>query len=153
MKIFGRITLRTFRRGTEEGEKVSKALMFAAGTEKPEELIITELEGYGGAPLEMMEIGILRQQAIKRFWNSMPERVIGEILETLDKRLDDGQVLHFRLDKEKAYMGEISLASRGAVISVDAKVLSYPASRKAAVKNAGQFLRGIIENRSEKDPS
>ena len=153
MKIFGRITLRTFRRATEEGEKVAKALMFAAGTENPEELITTELEGYGGAPLEMMEVEIFRQHAIKRFWNSMPKEAVGDILEALDKRLDDGQVLHFRLDKEKAYMGKISLASRGAVISVDAKVLSYPASREAAMRNAEEFLRGIIENPGGKNLS
>jgi len=151
MKIFGHVTLRTFRRGTEEREKVANALLFATCAEDPKELVVTELEGYGGSPLEMMEFGILRQQGIRKFWNSMPKEVIENILETLDKRLDDGQILHFRLDKEKAYLGELSLASKGAVISVDAKVLSYPASREAAMKNAGEFLCEIM-NGSEAGP-
>jgi len=150
MKIFGRITLRTFCRATEEEEKVAAAIMSAACTEDRGAVTIKKLEGYGGTPLEVMEVDILRQQDIRAFWNSMPKEVIREILKTLDKRLDDGQVLHFRFDKEKAYVGEICLATRGAVISVDAKVLSYPASREAALKNAGDFLGAILEMQGER---
>ncbi len=145
MKIFGRITLRTFCRATEEEESVVNAIMSAACMENRGAVTIKKLEGYGGAPLEMMEVGILRQQDIKAFWKSMPKEVIREILETLDKRLDDEQVLHFRLDKEKAYLGEISLATGGAVISVHTKVLSYPASREAAIRNARDLLRDFLE--------
>ena len=148
MKIFDRITLRTFRRGTEGEERVVKAMLFASGLDEPPTIEITELEGYGSSPLESMELKIGRQQDIKTFWNSLPEEVILEILESLDKRLDDGQVLHFRFDKEKAYMGEIAIVSKGAVISVEAKVLSYPANREAALSNAEEFLHKILQNRA-----
>jgi len=147
MKVFDHITLRAFCRATEDLEKVVMALMFAAGTDDKEDVLITELEGYGGSPLKMLEVRLSRQKEILAFWKSLPEDVLSRLLKELEERVDEEQVLHFRLDKERAYMGDISLISRGAVISVDAKILSYPANRDAAVSNAGEFLQNVLNQR------
>ncbi len=143
MKIFDRITLRTLCRATEEEKKVAEALIFAAGG-REREIELTELEGYGGSPLKMMRVEIARQQEIKAFWGSLPKNVIKELLHTLDERMDEGNSLHFRLDKENAYLGELSIAYGGAVISVEAKVLSYPADREDALRNAGEYLKNLL---------
>ena len=143
MKIFDRITLRTLCRATEEEEKVAEALIFAAGG-REREIEITELEGYGGSPLKMMRAEVARQQEIKAFWGSLPKNVIKEILDTLGERMDEENILHFRLDKEGAYLGELSIAYGGPVISVEAKVLSYPANRENALENAGEYLKNLI---------
>ncbi len=148
MKVFNRIVLRAFCRATEEEEKVAEALLFAAGLAEPPAIGITELEGYGGAPFVSMELEIGRQQDIRSFWNSLPAEVISGVLETLEGRLDEENILHFRLDKQKAYLGRFSLASGGDVIAVEARVLSYPSSREAALKNAGDFLGQILKIRS-----
>jgi len=147
MKVFDHITLRSFCRATEDLEKVAMAIMFVAGTDDKEDVLITELEGYGGSPLKMLEVRLSRQKEILAFWKSLPEDVLSRLLKELEERVDEEQVLHFRLDKERAYMGDISLISRGAVISIDAKILSYPANRDAAVSNAGEFLQNVLNQR------
>jgi hypothetical protein len=64
------------------------------------------------------------------------------LMNTLEERTDEQNVLHIRIDKQKAYLGKIKLADRGDALILRAKIVTYPSKRK----NVLEAVKGLIEH-------
>lgn len=137
IKFLG-IRLRAFSQATEVEERVLKAMQFASGIE---EIAITRTEGHFGNPISVFEIEMAKSGQMNRFLERLRASGILTSLEgQVDARTDDGCAFHFRLDKQKAYLEELALATGKDVIDVRMKVAAYPAKRESAVQNLKDWL-------------
>ncbi len=92
--------------------------------------------------MEYLEVELTKSSEIKKFWKNLLE-LLGEqaeeILNTLEDRIDDQNVLHIRIDKQKAYLGEISLTSGGDPIAVKLRLVTYPSKREKVIEFAREL--------------
>jgi RNA binding exosome subunit len=61
------------------------------------------------------------------------------LLNTLEDRVDEEGVLHIRIDKQKAYLGEVELADRDAIV-FKAKIVTYPSKREKVLEAARELI-------------
>ncbi len=136
--MFHRVELRAFCHATEDEGRVERAIR----TLWPGGAVTTEtLEGHHGNPIAMMTCRIERREDVDAFWRHMKEAgAVPAILQALEERVDDEAVLHFRVDKQRAFGGSIELAQHDDVIAVRAKVVAHPAKRSTAVRAAREYL-------------
>ncbi|AEA47056.1 RNA-binding domain-containing protein [Archaeoglobus veneficus] len=125
---------------TEDMEKVGEAISTLFPFEF--EIVVSEAKGHYGNPMKFLEVEIAKKREIKEFWNYLME-LIGEqreyLLNTIDEKLDEQNVLHIRIDKQKAYLGEIELGGRDSIV-VKAKIVTYPARRDKALEAAKELI-------------
>ena len=136
--MFRSVELRAYCHATEDEARVEQAIR----TLWPEgETKVDKLEGHYGNPLLMMTTRIERKEAVHAFWRRLGEAgAIPAILQALEARVDDEAVLHFRVDKQRAYAGAIELAQHDDVIVVRAKVVAHPAKKSTAIRAARDYL-------------
>ena len=136
--MFHWIEVRAFCHATEEEERVVAALRTVM---REGEFRREKLEGHFGNPLLVLKARAEGAQAMA-VWSRLVA-VIGkdEALGDLEERLDDEGVYHLRIDKQKAFLGEIGKASSEDVISLRAKVAAFPNRRDVAV----EVLRRSVE--------
>jgi len=137
-----RLQLRAIIHSTENPEKVTTALraVLPPDTEVAEE----EVEGYHGNVMRLLTAAIDNKRAatdalkgiLARLEPAERERVRAE----LPGRVDEECTLHLRLDKQRAYAGEVRLAQGEDCIYLRAKAECYPARRDAAVS----VIRGLL---------
>ena len=140
-KIIDSITLRCISHATEDLEKVKDALEFISGRRDFEEI---RTKGYHGNEIIILQVEIRKQSEIVEFWRHLADMgVVDEILPILGEIVDDDGVLHLRFDKQEAYLGRVAIATGGDTIALRMKILSYPRSRDAAIKNFEEFLSRI----------
>jgi len=126
---------------TEDREKVGEAM----ATLFPFEFVITvsEAKGHYGNPLLYLEVEMTKKREIKEFWNHLME-LLGEqrkfLVNLLEEKVDDQGVLHIRIDKQKAYLGEVELTEGGDAIVVKAKIVTYPAKRDKIIEVAKRLI-------------
>lgn len=136
--MFLNANLRTFCHATEDPTKVEQALEFLLPAGTPSKSHTT---GHHGNPILVYEIRTDKKSEAREFWRRMMESTGGKhILANLDSMVDEDCVLHARLDKQKAYLGEIEMVKHEDVIAVASKIESYPKKREIAVKNAREFF-------------
>jgi RNA binding exosome subunit len=136
--MFHSVELRAFCHATEDEGRVEQAIhtLWPGGEVRTE-----RLEGHHGNPLLMMACRIDRRQDVDAFWRHLKETgTIPAILQALEERVDDEAVLHFRVDKQRAFGGTIELAQHDDVIVVRAKVVAHPARKTTAVRAARDYL-------------
>jgi len=138
---FHYIEFKTYCHATESLEKVKEAFENTAGTEM--ELEISDAEGYYGNPIKILEGKISRNQEMDRFFESLPDDLIEELKEQLEKRIDERCNFFFRLDKGKALLGKPVLTRGGNSIRIRARVESYPSKKSTAVKKMREYLSEI----------
>mgnify|MGYP003886181531 CR=1 FL=1 len=63
------------------------------------------------------------------------------ILNTVEEKLDEQNVLHLRIDKQKAYLGDVELIEGGDAIVVKAKIVTYPAKREKVIEAIKSMLK------------
>ncbi|MBU4032061.1 MAG: hypothetical protein KKH41_06100 [Candidatus Thermoplasmatota archaeon] len=132
------IRFRAFAQATEIEERVLAAMKFASGTE---EVNVTATTGHFGNPITVFETELLKAGQIKNFLGRLAEAHIPEnLIGQEEERVDEECAFHFRLDKQKAYLEELALASGRDVIDVRLKVGVYPARREAAVAAIKEWL-------------
>ncbi len=121
---------------TEDREKVGEAISTLFPFEF--EIFVSKAKGHYGNPIEYLEVELTKSSKIKDFWKHLMENLSDrdQLVETIDDRIDGQNVLHIRLDKQKAYLGEIKLSDGGDSIAVKVKLVTYPAKRDAIVKFA-----------------
>jgi hypothetical protein len=113
-------------------------VVFASGSEG---ISVTRTEGHFGNPISIFEVELTRSSDMKRFLARMREAGIADSLAGQeDARTDEDSTFHFRLDKQKAYTGELVLATGKDVIDVRMKVGVYPARREDAVRILSEWL-------------
>lgn len=133
---------RTFCHATEDIDKVRAALTNAFGDCDIE---VHWTAGHHGNPLSVLECSVQDGAGIFAFFSKLAEDDMRQLLRTLDERIDGDCNLFLRVDKQLAYQGIIKTASGEDVLSVRAKVQSFPARRENAVEAAGEYLTGVLE--------
>jgi hypothetical protein len=132
------IRLRAFAQATEVEDRVLKAMKFASGSDT---ISVTSTEGHFGNSLTVFEVELTKSGDMKRFLARMREARIPEKLAGQeDERTDEDCAFHFRLDKQKVYLEELTLATGKDVIDVRLKIGTYPARRESAVKAISDWL-------------
>ncbi len=125
---------------TEDREKVGEAIATLFPFEF--EILVSRVKGHYGNPMEYLEVEIKRSGEIKKFWRNLLD-LLGEqkelLVESIEERIDGQNVLHIRIDKQKAYLGEVRLAEGGDAIAVKVKLVTYPAKREAIVEFAKEL--------------
>jgi hypothetical protein len=136
----GRITVSAVVYSTEDFNKVGKAISALFPFEF--KMNARNVKGHYGNPMKYLETEISNKSEIKKFWSHFIS-LLGnkEILKnTLEERLDEQNVLHIRIDKQKAYLGRIELAEKGDAIVLRAKIVTYPSKREIVLKAAKELI-------------
>src|SRR3989442_10222059 len=120
-----RIEARTHCHATEEEERVAAALLFAV----PEgETSREDLEGHFRNPLVRLTRRVVKRPGIRAVWERWSAAgVPAAIARDVEARLDEEGVLHFRLDKQAAFLERLELAHDSDPIDVRLKLIAYPA--------------------------
>ncbi|MET1124094.1 MAG: RNA-binding domain-containing protein [Archaeoglobaceae archaeon] len=125
---------------TEDREKVGEAMATLFPFEF--EIAVTKARGHFGNPLEYLEVELTKSREIEEFWRHLMQ-LLGEqrkeLVATMEDRIDSQNVLHIRIDKQRAYLGEVRLAEKGDAIAIKAKLVAYPARREKIVEFAKQL--------------
>lgn len=140
------LDFRTFGQATEVEERVRKAISFASGCD---EILVNRSEGYHGNKILIMTCSISRRPEIRDFFQRLSKDDLKLLLGTLDQRMDEEGQFFFRLDKQKAFLGELILSSGDDCVHVRAKVESYPKRREKALENAKAMLQDIIDRQDK----
>ncbi len=125
---------------TEDREKVGEAIATLFPFEF--EILVNKAKGHYGNPMEYLEVEIKRGGEIKKFWKYFLQLLgnqVDEILGDIEDRIDDQNVLHIRIDKQKAYLREVKLSYGGDPIAVKVKLVTFPAKREAIVEFAKEL--------------
>ena len=123
---------------TEMEERVKQAMALASGSD---EIVETRTTGHFGNPILLLETDLTRAGDMRKFLKTLGGAgILDHIMEQVEQRLDDECILHFRLDKQRAYSGELALAENRDVIDVGMKVAAYPARREIALAAVGDWF-------------
>jgi hypothetical protein len=137
IKFLG-IRLRAFAQSTEVEERVLRAMQFASGIG---EIPLTRTEGHFGNPITILELEMTKSGQMNRFLERMrASGILAQLAGQEEARTDESCNFHFRLDKQKAYLEELALATGKDVIDVRLKVAVYPAKRESAVQILKDWL-------------
>jgi hypothetical protein len=132
------IEARVHCHATEEESRIARALetAFPAGDVERE-----TLEGHFGNPLVRLTKRVDHAADISEVWNRWTTSgFLRSILEEVDARVDEEGVLHFRLDKQRAYGGALGLASGADAMDIRVKLMAFPAKPEEARRVA----RGLV---------
>jgi RNA binding exosome subunit len=138
------VHFRAFCHATEDEDKVTQALKFVSGAD---EVTREMTEGYHGNPIVVLEVFIKEKRRSKDFFARLSEDDLREIMNTLEKRMDDDCNLFLRLDKQEAYLGNLKMTTSDDAIAIRAKVESYPKKLETAMKSAKEFLETLIQSK------
>ena len=120
-----RIEARTYCHTTEEAERDATAHAFAV----PEGETSREgLEGHFGNPLIRLTRRVEKRPAIRAVWSRwVAAGIPAAIARDVEARVDEEGMLHFRLDKQAAFLERLELAHDSDPIDVRLKLIAYPA--------------------------
>jgi len=136
-RTFSVLHARAFCHATEDLERVKTVMMNAFGEV---ELAVSRTEGHHGNPITILETTIKDPQEIDHFLARLDLADIETLIDTLDKRVDNGCNLFIKLDKQEAFTGVVRLGAGDDVISVRLKIRSFPAKVEVAKAAARQYL-------------
>lgn len=124
---------------TESREKVSQAIanLFPFDFE----IQVSSARGHFGNPMEYLEVDLKKSAEIKAFWNNLLKLLGDELrtlLETLEERIDAQNVLHIRIDKQEAFLGNFKLSNVDP-IAIKVKLVVFPAKRDKAIEFAREL--------------
>jgi RNA binding exosome subunit len=137
------LSFRTFAHATEDPERVEKALRYVSGAEN---ITRSSSTGYYGNPIIVMEAKVTDSKHIKALLRSLGPEALKQLLDSLDRRLDEESFFYLRLDKQEAFRERFVLADGEDIIAVRGKVKSYPQNRE----NAMGSMRNILESELER---
>ena len=129
---FLNIHLRAIAQATEVEERVESAMLYVTGLE---EISSSTIEGHFGNSLTIFEVELSKARDMRKFLQILKDAgMLAKLMEETEPRLDEDCIFHFRLDKQKAYAGELELADSKDIIDVSMKVAAYPARREIALE-------------------
>ncbi|MCS6788349.1 MAG: hypothetical protein NZ733_03555 [Aigarchaeota archaeon] len=108
------VTARAICSATESEEKVLRAMSNALGVDVSGAARWTRTTGIFGEPLSVVEVELRGEGAeavAERLLSYLPEHYVAERTEVLGSQ----EVIHVRLDKQAAYLGELVLSERDAI--------------------------------------
>jgi RNA binding exosome subunit len=120
-----RVELSSFAHATEEESKVIRAILNILPVEYREEaarsIYKTITHGYYGNPITILRIIISDEERscniLAHLVSKLSEENFQFLISTVSERFDHGK-LYLRVDKQKAYLGEISLSDRDDIIKI-----------------------------------
>ncbi len=116
---------RVYCAATEEEDLVARALHAVCPVGEDQRNV---LEGQYGNPIVHLMRRVQNAKEIHRAWEIWEEAgIIDAIRPQVDDRTDGEGVLHFRIDKQRAFEGTLALAKDGDSIDVQARLKAYPA--------------------------
>jgi RNA binding exosome subunit len=136
------IEARTYRHATEEETRVEAALGFAlpAGESNRE-----ALEGHFGNPLVRLTRRIDDAPSIRTVWERwLTAGLRVAFTPDVDARVDEEGIFHFRLDKQEAFQGRLTLATNADAIDVRVKLMAFPAKPEVARRVARSIVDGAL---------
>jgi len=133
-----------FVHATEDREKVLKALMELFPDDVRANVVIEEerLEGHYGNPIIKIVARVTGEDAVKTFHHiiSRLSRIDREALRgTLEDRVDKEGTLYFRLSKQEAYLGGLTVYEADDVIRV---TVHFEGRRRRAMGEYDRALSG-----------
>ncbi len=132
--------VRALCHATESVERVKLAVQNAVGESAVD---ISRTSGHHGNEILVIEAHIDgARPGIDLFGRFSPSDK-DEVLNTLEKRVDESCNLFLRIDKQKAFLGETTLAHNDDAIAVRMKVTAFPARKEIALKAVREFLAGL----------
>ena len=130
--------------GTEVESKVESAVRNAFGEV---DIQRKSTSGFHGNPIIVLSGRIGNRRMIGQFLARLPRDYINQIAEEAEKRIDENLMLHFRIDKQAAFMGAIAPPSDiGDTISISIKIEAFPATLQKALASLNELLQEIGEN-------
>ncbi len=119
------IAARTYCQATEVEERVAGALDAAVhgGAETRE-----RVDGQFGNPVLVLSRRLEAAGDIRGTWQRWRDgALLLSLRDDLPRRLDNDGILHFRLDKQAAFRGDLALARNPDAIDIQVKLKAYPA--------------------------
>lgn len=141
---FHHLSFRAFVHATEDPAKVEQALRLIVGDDVTVE--VDQASGFHGNPITVLHGDLDRNRRIDALWTRLAEAGLAdELLDELDRRLDEENRFHLRLRKAAAHGGRLRLArdAQGDVIDVSGKVEAYPAKREKALAALRTYLEAL----------
>lgn len=134
-KKYHEIEVEAFVQATEDEEKVLEAVANVIGIEMADDIEIVESEGALGNPIGIISLSFKRKRDIEGILDWFRGKdFMRSALAQIEDRLDDSLTFHMRLDKQRAYEGELRLWEKGEAIKVRIKPATFPASREGALE-------------------
>ena len=130
------LDVRAFCYATEDESRVEMAIR----TLLPEDASIERdtSEGHYGDRILVMHARLERADEIRHVLGLLREMPTFDRVHTeIEERMDEDCAFFLRLDKQRAYQGEVAL---GHGIQLRGKIEAYPASREAAIENLRSYL-------------
>ena len=155
MAVFHYVHLRAFSHETEDPARVVAALRHAAQDERVS-FSETRVDGSHGNRIVILDGEVKNAAAQKRLFAALarddPEG-FAHVVATLRERVDENLNLHFRLDKQEAFAGRVSLAKDDDAITIRGKIRSFESKRsgagaEATLPDVEAFLEGARHGRS-----
>ena len=138
---FSSMHARVLCHATEVRERVERAMLNAMGEA---ELEVTSTQGHHGNEILVIEAHLKGQRA-GDLLGKLSSADLRLVIETALGRMDDSCNLHIRIDKQKAFNGEVALASNDDAIAIRMKATAFPAKKPLAVQAATDFLATIAD--------
>ncbi len=135
---------RVLAHSTEDIDKVKLALANVIG---PREFTTAKVEGIHGNPITVIEANTTEPDDISPLFSKMSIEDLGRLLGTLDQRIDEGCNAFVRIDKQRAYFGEIGLGHGDDVVAIRIRVAAFPAKSKVAKKIMGEVIGRELASR------
>lgn len=131
---------RVLSHSTERLERVEKAIAEVFGES---ELVVKHTVGHHGNAIVVIETSTTSNDRAVALLERLPSNDLEVLMRTLDRRIDDACNLFVRIDKQRAFLGEIRLATNDDAVVVRMKVRAFPAKKELAVKTVSELLKGI----------
>jgi hypothetical protein len=136
------IQVRAYCQGTEDEERVLRAIdvTVSGGTASRD-----VLQGQFGNRVILLRRRIDHAMDLRATWERWSASGVPGVLHLdLHDRVDKDGVLHFRINKQKAFQGGLVLALGGDAIDIQVKLKAYPAKREEFYRVARTLLSEAI---------
>ena len=146
--VFHWLRVETFVYATEREDLVKETFSSLVGTGEFQ----TEIsESEHGNSMLILQFMASRQKEMDAVFGALGRRVLSDLADDLENRIDDDCVFYTRLDKQKAVQGEWAIAHHGDVISITGKVSSNPAKKDIAGANMRNYLGSFIPSQTPRE--
>ena len=134
--MHGRVLCHT----TERLDRVEKAIaeVFGGG-----ELERKHTLGHHGNEIVVIETSTSSDDCALALFERLDSEELEALIETLEERIDESCNLFLRIDKQRAFLGELRLAEDDDVVAIRMKVRAFPAKKASAVKVVSELLKEI----------
>ena len=142
--VFHWVKVKAVCYATEDEDLIHDTMEQLIGVEDDDIFDIDISEGLHGNPITVIDANLTHNKEYERLFRNIGTEPLQTVLDEIEDRVDDDCILYMRLDKQKAVQGVYEISHSGDVISITAKVVSHPARKEIAVKNAKEFITRIL---------